>query len=103
MYFVLLEPEAILDIQEAIDYYDLQQVGLGKKFEKELNEYLLKLEKNPFFSLRYDSIHCLPLKKFPFMIHYSIHEITKQVIIRAVFHTAQNPTNWINRNPDSTI
>ena len=69
---VLIDPRAIQDIQEAIDYYDNQQIGLGKKFENELNKYLVVLEKNPFFRIRYNHVRCLPMKKFPFMVHFSI-------------------------------
>lgn len=61
---VSIDPRAILDIQEAINYYDNQQVGLGRKFERELNKYFIALEKNPFFRIRYDAVRCLPLKNF---------------------------------------
>ena len=44
-YHVTVSPNAILDIQLAIDYYDDQQLGLGLKFEAYLNEYILGLEK----------------------------------------------------------
>jgi len=46
---ILIEPDAFLDIQSAIDYYEEAQIGLGKKFEDTLNHFFLKLEKAPFF------------------------------------------------------
>tara|TARA_R110002124_G_C8904826_1_gene510123 strand:- start:241 stop:555 length:315 start_codon:yes stop_codon:yes gene_type:complete len=70
----VLDPRAMLDIQQAIDYYDEQHSGLGEQFEDFVNECLIKLEQNPFFQIRYDDIHCLPLKKYPYMIHFSIDE-----------------------------
>jgi len=96
-YDVVVNPKSIMDIQKAIDYYDEQQVGLGKKFEGTLNKYLLKLQKNPFFSIRYDKVHCLPIKKYPFMIHFTIDEKKKEVTIRALFHTSLNPDIWSKR------
>jgi toxin ParE1/3/4 len=93
-FLILLEPDAMDDIQSAIDFYDQKQVGLGKQFEKELNDYFSSLEKAPYFTIRYDDVHCLPLKKFPFMIHYTIDNNEKILIIRAVFHTSLNPKKW---------
>lgn len=94
---IIIDPDAIHDIQGIINYYDEQQTGLGEKFESVLNKHLLTLHKNPFFQIRYDDVHCLPLKKFPFMVHFTIHEADKLVIIRAVFHTSINPENWKKR------
>jgi len=34
---LLIDPRAIQDIQDAIDYYDKQHAGLGGKFENALN------------------------------------------------------------------
>jgi hypothetical protein len=36
-------------------------------------------------------IRCLPLKKFPAMIHYSVNDNKQQITVHAVFHTALNP------------
>lgn len=94
---VVIDPRAIQDIQQAIDYYEDQQPGLGKKFEAVLNKHLLTLEKNPFFRIRYDSVHCLPVKKFPYMLHFSIDEDQQVVTLRAVFHTAIDPKKWKKR------
>ena len=85
-----IEPKAKIDIQDNISWYNEQQIGLGRKFHKEIKEYFNSLQANPFYELKYDNIRCLPLKKFPFTIHFSINE--DLVIIRAVFKTSQNPT-----------
>jgi toxin ParE1/3/4 len=96
-YKTLIDPEAIQDIQRAIDYYDEQQPGLGRIFERTLNSTIKKLENNPFYQVRYDNVHCLPLKKFPYMIHFTIDEVQRFIIIRAVFGTHQSPEQWKNR------
>lgn len=97
VYKVVIDPRAFLDIQKAVDYYDEQQPGLGRKFEKTLNRHLLTLEKNPYFRIRYDQVHCLPIKKFPFMIHFTINKKKLVVAVMAVLHTAKNPDNWKER------
>ena len=91
---LVIDPRAIQDIQGAIDFYDEQQAGLGQRFEATVNKHLLTLEKNPFFRKRYDDVHCLPVKKYPYMVHFTIDENQKIVTVRAVFHTALNPKKW---------
>lgn len=93
----VLDPRAIRDIQQAIDYYEELQPGLGEQFEDTLNKYLRKLEQNPFFQVRYDNVHCLPLKKYPYMVHFTIDEKKELIIVRAVFNTFRNPSIWKER------
>jgi len=94
---IFLDPRAVEDIQESIDYYDERESGLGRQFEKNLDQYFTILKKNPFFQVRYDNVRCLPLNKFPHMIHYTIDEEKEIVIVRAVFHTALDPEKWKQR------
>jgi toxin ParE1/3/4 len=54
---VNIDKRALKDIQNAIDYYDNQKVGLGRKFENTLNTYFESLERFPFFSVRYENVH----------------------------------------------
>jgi mRNA-degrading endonuclease RelE of RelBE toxin-antitoxin system len=96
-YSVVIDPLAIQDIQQAIEYCDEQQTGLGLKFEAALDKHLITLEKIPFFLVRYDNVRCLPLKKFPYMVHFTIDESKNIVIIRAVLHTSLSSRNWKKR------
>jgi hypothetical protein len=97
IYSLVIDPRAIQEIQQAIDYYDEQQTGLGEKFEAALNQRLITLEKTPFFSIRYDDVHCLPVNKFPYMIHFTLDEKQQIVTVRAVLHTSLNPKKWKKR------
>lgn len=97
MFSVVLDPRAIQDIQQAIDYYDEQEPGLGEQFEEILNEHLHNLKQNPFFQIRYNNVHCLPMKKYPYMIHFTINKQERLVSVRAVFNTSRNPTIWKDR------
>lgn len=93
-----VDPGAILDLQKAIDYYDEQQPGLGKKFENAIDKHFSALSKNPFYQVRYDDIRCMPMNKFPFMIHFTVDEENKTVRVSAVFHTSIDPDqNWGKR------
>ncbi|OFY88671.1 MAG: hypothetical protein A3K10_16910 [Bacteroidetes bacterium RIFCSPLOWO2_12_FULL_31_6] len=94
---IKIEPDARIDIQEAIDWYNKQQKGLGKKFHTAVLSHFDSLKKNPHFEIRYDFVNCLPLKKFPFMIHFTVDEVNQIVAVRAVFHTSLNPDKWSKR------
>jgi len=96
-YSIIIEPQALHDIQNAIDYYDNKQPGLGLRFENLLNEQLRILQKSPFFQVRYKRVHCFPLNKFPYMVHYTLDNEKKIIAIRAVFHTSIDPTKWKKR------
>ncbi len=91
---IAILPSALNDIQKAIEYYDEQQIGISEKFESEVNQLFLSLQKNPFYQIRYKKIHCLPLKKFPFMIHYIVDEKTSTIYVRAILHTSLNPDEY---------
>lgn len=96
-YNIDLDSVAILDLQKAIDYYDQQQPGLGKKFEITIDKHFSALSKNPFLQVRYDTVRCLPFKKFPFMIHFTVDEENSTVRVSAVFHTSLNPKKKLGK------
>lgn len=95
-YKLKIEPLAKWDIQQEIHYYNNQQKGLGKRFHSEIKTYFTAIKANPFYQIRYDNIHCTPLKTFPAMIHYTINEAAKLIIVRAVINTHRNPNKtWV--------
>lgn len=96
-YRILIGTGSVKDIQKSIDYYEEQEKDLGKLFEEELHEKISALKINPFYQIRYDDVHCLPLYKFPHMIHYTVNSEDKSVVIRAVFHSSMSPEKWKER------
>ncbi len=84
---IFIEPEALVDVQKAIDFYNEQKLGLGEDFLKQVNSHLKTLYTHPFFQIRYDNVRCLPVSKYPFMIHYTVDEPNDCVIVRAVLNT----------------
>lgn len=61
-YKTQIEPEAELDIQEAITWYNNKQKGLGKKFHNEVKKCFNHLRINPFFRIRYNDVRVFLLK-----------------------------------------
>ena len=94
IYKVVIEPRAIIDFQEGIDYYESKQIGLGEYFYHSVDEQIGTLTKNPFFQIRYKDYHGIPIQKFPFIILYYIYEENKTIYILSVFNTSLNPTKY---------
>ena len=90
-YLVKVEERAFNDIQQAVNYYNGKQSKLGEKFYTSYKKTLRTLKRNPYFQIRYDAIRCIVIKSFPYMIHFSIDEKEKRIIIFAVVHTSLNP------------
>lgn len=91
---VVIEPRALADIQEAIDYYDEQQIGLGKKFNSAVERHIKYLYKNPFFRIAYKDYRILPINKFPFILFFYIDETKNTVYIISVFNTYQDTNKY---------
>lgn len=95
---IKIDIEALEDIQKATHWYNSIEIGLGTKFQKQVVLQISKLTKNPFlFSVRYETNRCFLIKKFPFLVHYSIDEENFIIEISAVFHTSRNPQIWKER------
>ena len=93
-YEIVIEPRALLDIQNAIDYYDSKKIGLGEYFLESIDEHFKTLEKNPVFQFRYKEYQALPVKKFPFLILFFVNEEFKKVYIMSVFNTNQDTKKY---------
>jgi len=94
---VIINKSAIKDIAKAIEYYEKQNDGLGNRFKKLVDEYIQAIEINPNYGIRYDNVRCLPIKVFPYMIHYSINNKNKTIRIYAILNTKLNPNIWQKR------
>ncbi|MGB0917285.1 MAG: type II toxin-antitoxin system RelE/ParE family toxin [Flavobacteriales bacterium] len=88
---VILEPRAILDIQDAIDYYDQQLVGLGERFKLTIDHYLQAISRNPNYQIRYKDYRALPTGKFPYLILFTVDDEEQLVYVMAIFHSSQSP------------
>ncbi|MDT8394664.1 MAG: type II toxin-antitoxin system RelE/ParE family toxin [Bacteroidales bacterium] len=98
MYKSIILPLAKKDIREAALWYEERQTGLGKRFTAEVREKAHFIRQNPKASnIRYDSVRTSVLNMFPFMVHYTIEEKNKTIIVAAVLHTSRNPELWKNR------
>ena len=84
---------AELELDEEVFYYENIQKGLGERFLLDYENQLDTLYNFPFFENKYSSVRVLPLKKFPYTIHFTINETEKLVSIQAITCDYQNPEN----------
>lgn len=96
-YTLKIKKEAHQDIQEGIKWYNSKQKGLGQKFHVAIKKEYEVICKNPYFQIRYKNVRCLPIKKYPYMLHYIVNEEKKEIILLGVTNTYKSPENWISR------
>lgn len=94
LYEVKIEDRAFDEIQDAILYYEGKQSGLGLRFKETVLSAIESLKRNPFYQVRYSTFRCLPIKKFPYMIHFEVDENAKRVDVFAVINTYLNPQDY---------
>ncbi len=82
---------------EAVEWYELQSKGLGKRFKKETISQVNKIRKNPgWYLVEESNIHKAYIPRFPYKILYTI-ENNNQIIIWAISHMHRKPWYWQKR------
>ena len=84
------------DIKDAVDYYNLEQSGLGDRFFNKLYIKIEKIKISPeVYAIRYEDVRFAKIDHFPFTIHF-INQPDAIVII-GILHTSRNPQLWKQR------
>jgi len=77
------------DIQEAYRWYERKELGLGKRFNRELRPLLRNLRNDALlFAVRFADIRGANLPSFPYGISYFVKE--GAVVVLGVLHGAQD-------------
>ncbi|TFF40836.1 type II toxin-antitoxin system RelE/ParE family toxin [Mucilaginibacter psychrotolerans] len=93
---LIIKPRAIQMAQEAYDWYEEQQQGLGELFLKELQRCFDKIEDWPLLYAKIKKdFRQIVLHTFPYVIVFEIME--GDVIVYAVFHTSRSPRKKFRR------
>jgi hypothetical protein len=89
-YDLVIKEEAIVDMQQAYDYYEEHKTGLGERFLNTLEEYLGRVRKNPLhYQIKRKPYREVFIKHFPYLIIYEI--VDSSIIVYAIFNTSLNP------------
>ncbi len=99
MYKSIILPLAKQDIKEVAKWYNSQKKGLGKRFTASVRKKVSYIRENPeHIAIRYGETRTTKIDTFPYMIHFTIDEENKTVIVSAVFGTKEDPKKWTKRN-----
>jgi plasmid stabilization system protein ParE len=91
MWNVEFDQMAEEEVFAAVEYYEKANPVIANQFQNTIGAAVEKLKLHPYFQLRYNQTHCLPLKKFPYMLHYQIEEAKNLVYIIGCIHTSLDP------------
>jgi plasmid stabilization system protein ParE len=98
MYKSVILPLAKQDIKEAATWYNERQPGLGKRFTANVRKKIHYIRQNPkAVAVRYADISTALLDTFPYMVHFTVDEEKKLVVISAVLSTSRDPKLWGER------
>ena len=75
-------------------YKEKDSLKVAQNFLKDYEKTLYKIKQNPYYQIYYKNFRGLPLKKFPYIVFYTIDENLKVITIKAIFHTSQNPGKY---------
>jgi toxin ParE1/3/4 len=91
-YVLKVQNEAVLDIQEAYEWYEKKRAGLGDEFIAEIEYCLEKITANPqyySFAGSSEKFRRIKTRRFPYMIVYEIE--AGFVIVVAARNTWMKP------------
>ena len=91
-----VQPEAADEANEAFNWYEDRQPGLGKEFYRELTRSFEFILENPFLArVAHRSLRKRKLARFPYLIIYRTSD--EEVSVVSVFHGCRNPAVWKRR------
>ena len=87
---IKISKKAFLEIEDAKEYYNLQQKGLGDSFKSDLKNSINNIENFPtmYPNIRNNMKRCI-LHRFPYSIFYALKNDT--ILILSVAHQHRKP------------
>ena len=84
------------EFNEAKEFYEIEQAGLGARFEKEIKKSILRIKQFPSaWPVERGEIRRYFVHKFSYKILYSVQK--DKMIIPAFAHQHRKPDYWIDR------
>lgn len=89
-YHVILRRLAEHDLEQAEDWYNEQQPGLGTEFRGAVSALFERLADNPRTYPRvHGEVHRVALRRFPYLVYFVIDD--SKVVILAVLDSRRDP------------
>ena len=87
---------AVREFDDAIDWYEMQSSGLGKRFREQVKEQIKKIKTNPtWFLVEEEPVYKAFIPKFPYKILYAVEE--DSIVIWSIPHLHRKPWYWQSR------
>ncbi|MBF0103523.1 MAG: type II toxin-antitoxin system RelE/ParE family toxin [Desulfobacterales bacterium] len=87
---------AVKEFDDAIEWYENQSTGLGKRFKKSVINQIRKIKGNPdWFLMETDNIYKAYIPKFPYKILFTSNK--DEIVIWAIAHMHRKPWYWQSR------
>jgi plasmid stabilization system protein ParE len=84
------------ELTDAVAYYEFEEPGLGKKFQKEVKSAITRIIHFPTaWSIEQGEIRKCLMHKFPYKILYSLER--DHLLVIAIAHQHRRPDYWIDR------
>jgi toxin ParE1/3/4 len=84
------------DIDEAREWYDLRQAGVGQEFVDDAEATLSRVRDNPeLYPANRRGVRQALINRFPYIVYYLITDAA--VVVFAVIHTRRHPRSWRTR------
>ncbi len=86
-----ISKQALYDLQDALDWYEAQSIGLEQRFSKAVNDRLTFISKNPEASaIKLEGYRAAQLRKFPYTIYYEYDIANNSANVVAVLHNKRD-------------
>ncbi len=91
-------PAAIQEAQDAAEWYNRREYGLGMEFSEEIGKAVALLKRDPArFHKTIGNLQVARVKRFPYSVYFHFEPETSRILIVSIFHHRRRPGSWLNR------
>ncbi len=84
------------ELNDACDWFERQQSGLGERFKNDVRESALLIAKSPLlFPIELEDVRRYVMNRFPYTLRYVLRG--EVIWIVAVSHQHRRPDYWVER------
>lgn len=93
---------AVNELNDASDWYEHQQRGLGSQFRRDLKEAVARIAQNPtLFPIELGDVRRYVMARFPYALRYALRE--HEIWIVAISHQHRRPDYWTEHTDSRAI
>jgi plasmid stabilization system protein ParE len=93
---LVIQPQAEMDVADAVVWYEDQGAGLGNRLLDEIESVMERVAHSPFqFPQIRNQVRRALLRRFPYSVYFRVSDETVDII--AVLHQHRDPKTWQKR------